>query len=174
MSNTHVDLISPDEIVDFIKKQNVSEEKATGIKLLRRSAETIAYLQDKIAIFEDGQHIKNVNDGADLDSLEQIALALGIEDHSLDSVLEHIESMHNERNIHIAGIAQRDAVIEQTEEQIIRLQNTPIKVSPAPDHTVLQEATKFGYALIGFSYENKLPDRIIDGAQGIIDYSEQK
>ena len=53
MSNTHVDLISPDEIVDFIKKQNVSEEKATGIKLLRRSAETIAYLQDKIAIFKD-------------------------------------------------------------------------------------------------------------------------
>ena len=51
--NQKPDFIKPKEIIDFINKQNVSEEKALGLRLLRRAAETIALQGDVIEKFSD-------------------------------------------------------------------------------------------------------------------------
>lgn len=176
MSQKPKDAVSPDEIVTFIKNQGVSEEAATGIKLLRRSAETIAWMQSTISNFEDqsrdAEPVK-VDQADHNDAVEQIALALGLEDDTLDGVLDKIESLINERNIQIAAIQQRDDVIEQADREIQRL-NHDRGLSPVAtaDQSALIEATKFGYALIGLSYTNGLPDWVVSGAQEIIEYGQ--
>lgn len=49
------DIVTPDEIIAFIRQSNVSEEAATGIRLLRRSAETIAWNNSEMNRLEDLQ-----------------------------------------------------------------------------------------------------------------------
>lgn len=120
--------VSPDEIIEFLDQQTISEEKATGLRLLRRAAQTI-------------------------------------------------EQLTQEREHHLNAIIERDQAIEQAEGQLARvnMQSMSDKLTaPSPDQLALQEAVKFGYALVGLSYRNGLPEWVVKGAQDIIDYSETK
>lgn len=168
--NAWVDPVSPDEIVDFIKKQNVSEESATGIKLLRRAAETIAWLQSDA--------YQNADHAGESTQLVQIATALGLEDDSLDNVLNQIEALAHQRDMYLDSIHERDAIIQKNEEELqaSRMQQFMPDDSeiepPKSQNLALQEAEKFGFALIGLSYQNNLPLWVVHGAQGIIGYSQ--
>lgn len=186
MNQKPVDAVTPDEIVSFLKKQNVSEEAATGIRLLRRSAETIAWLSDQLSLVlnhtteeNTDPDIKSADDLStpfddDVDALDQISLALGLEDDSLDSVLDKIETLINERDNHISAIQQRDQVIQQAEDQLEHFNKLQPHLTLTPDQQAFQEALKFGYALVGYSYESGLPQWIVNGAKGIIEYSQQE
>lgn len=180
MNHKPVDTVTPDEIVDFIRKQNVSEDAATGIRLLRRAAETIDWLNHQV-----GNVLKEAAEGPstepsdikfrdDADALDQISLALGLEDDSLTGVLDKIESLINDHDIHIAAIQQRDQVIQQAEDQLEHFNKLQPYVTLTPDQQAFQEALKFGYALVGYSYESGLPQWIVNGAKGIIEYSQQE
>jgi len=121
------DIVYPAEIIAFLEKQQISEEAATGIKLLRRAAESIAFWLDEInrlkdPEWKDGAIVPDTANTADniLDQdlpndLDQIALSLGAEGASLDQILDKISEKDDERNRYITAIQQRDAVIEQTE-----------------------------------------------------------
>lgn len=115
--------VSPDEIIEFLDQQTISEEKATGLRLLRRAAQTI-------------------------------------------------EQLTQEREHHLNAIIERDQALEQVEGQLA--QTRLPSLTATPDQLALQEAVKFGYALVGLSYRNGLPDWVVKGAQDIIDYSETK
>ena len=214
MNQPPSDIVTPDELIDFIKKQNVSEEAATGIKLLRRAAETIAWLNSEprhdVESSEKFQahHIENILGALDLmqgyaffgpDTLteqavqkiealsqppenfeiQQVALALGLENDSLEEILDKIETFGTERDHHITAIEQRDDVIRQADQELQRLQNTPRLATPPSSLGVdvttqqaMQEAIKFGYALIGLSVQDGLPQWVVHGAQEIIEYGQ--
>lgn len=115
--------VSPEEIIEFLDQQTISEEKATGLRLLRRAAQTI-------------------------------------------------EQLTQEREHHLNAIIERDQAIEQAEGQLAKTRLPTLTATP--DQIALQEAVKFGYALVGLSYRNGLPEWVVKGAQDIIDYSETK
>lgn len=177
MKQAPKDMVSPDEIVNFIKKQNVSEEAATGIKLLRRAAETIAHLQYLVRN-PDAQPEQDPIDHDDLDAradiLDQINTVLGLDgDEAPEDLIEKIEKLVDEREVHLAAIKQRDSVIEQADREINRLnEDRGLEPTASPDQAVVQEAVKFGYALIGLSYTDGLPEWVVSGAQGIIEYGK--
>lgn len=118
-----IELLKPDEIIEFLDQQTISEEKATGLRLLRRAAQTI-------------------------------------------------QALMQEREQYFAAIIERDEAIKLAEGQWEQaILPTP---TATPDQLALQEAVKFGYALVGLSYRNGLPEWVVKGAQDIIDYSETK
>jgi hypothetical protein len=47
------DIVTPDDLYNFIRQSAVSEELATGIKLLRRAADTIAWNNSELYRLED-------------------------------------------------------------------------------------------------------------------------
>lgn len=218
MNQKPADAVTPDEIVSFLKKQNVSEEAATGIRLLRRAAETIAWLTHQANTIPETTYLngEKPNENPDLfkesqvqqilgsldlmqgyaffnpeqlteqaiekigklnsnsEALDQVSLALGLEDDSLDGVLDKIETLINERDNHISAIQQRDQVIQQAEDQLEHFNKLQPHLTLTPDQQAFQEALKFGYALVGYSYESGLPQWIVNGAKGIIEYSQQE
>lgn len=123
-----IQLLKPEEIIEFLDQQTIDEEKATGLRLLRRAAQTI---------------------------------------EQLTQVQEH----------HLNAIIERDRALEQADSKLAQanMQSMSEKLTiPSPDQLALQEAVKFGYALVGLSYRNSLPEWVVKGAQDIIDYSETK
>lgn len=123
-----IELLKPDEIIEFLDQQTISEEKATGLRLLRRAAQTI-------------------------------------------------QALMQEREQYFAAITERDQAIQQADSKLAQanMQSMSDKLTiPSPDQLALQEAVKFGYALVGLSYRNGLPEWVVKGAQDIIDYSETK
>lgn len=126
------DIVSPDEIIAFLKQQSVSEEKATGIKLLRRAAETIAYQSDTIAQIEervsalDEQEdtlIENKNElTAIWAGIQELALTLNQSvDLSPVATLELLDGAVNSlmtQNEQLrAAMVERDTLIQQYESQ---------------------------------------------------------
>ena len=123
-----IQLLKPEEIIEFLDQQTIDEEKATGLRLLRRAAQTIE------ALMRDNDHYYN-------------------------------------------AIRERDQALEQADSKLAQanMQSMSGKfTAPSPDQLALQEAVKFGYALVGLSYRNSLPEWVVKGAQDIIDYSESK
>lgn len=121
-----IELLKPDEIIEFLDQQTISEEKATGLRLLRRAAQTI-------------------------------------------------QALMQEREQYFAAITERDQAIQLADQERERINRDRGQSHVAsPDQLALQEAVKFGYALVGLSYRNGLPEWVVKGAQDIIDYSETK
>lgn len=204
------DIVSPDEIIAFLKQQSVSEEKATGIKLLRRAAETIAYQSDTIAQIEervsalDEQEdtlIENKNElTAIWAGIQELALTLNQSvDLSPVATLELLDGAVNSlmtQNEQLrAAMVERDTLIQQYESQpqevvkpdhnenwtenllgLIDADEALFKELPVLQEVngALQEAVKFGYALVGYSTHNELPMWVLDGAKDIIQYVESQ
>lgn len=152
-------LVTSNEIVAFLDQQTIGEEKATGLRLLRRAANTIDQLNEQL----------ESNDQEQI----QISIALGVEGLSLEGILQKIEDMHTERNQHIEAIQQRDAIIE-AEYQSRATQSIQPHVLATPDQAALQHAMQFSYALVGLCHTQSLPAWVVSGARDIIDYVEHK
>ena len=110
--NQKTDFIEPKEIIDFINKQNVSEEKALGLRLLRRAAETIAFQGDVIEKFSDRDQQIGL----------QVAETLGEEfkqafptAFAIDDVLAYIAGMREQIGNLQQGIQDRDEIIRDYE-----------------------------------------------------------
>ena len=113
--NQKPDFIEPKEIIDFINKQNVSEEKALGLRLLRRAAETIAFQGDVIAKFSDRDQQIGL----------QVAETLGEEfkqafptAFAIDDVLSYIAGMREQIGNLQQGIQDRDEIIRDYESPV--------------------------------------------------------
>lgn len=110
--NQKTDFIEPKEIIDFINKQNVSEEKALGLRLLRRAAETIAFQGDVIEKFSDrDQQISlQVAETLGEEFKQAFPTAFAIED-----VLAYIAGMREQIGNLQQGIQDRDEIISDYE-----------------------------------------------------------
>ena len=113
--NQKPDFIEPKEIIDFINKQNVSEEKALGLRLLRRAAETIAFQGDVIEKFSDRDQQIGL----------QVAETLGEEfkqafptAFAVDDVLTYIAGMREQIGNLQQGIQDRDEIIRDYESPV--------------------------------------------------------
>ena len=113
--NQKPDFIEPKEIIDFINKQNVSEEKALGLRLLRRAAETIALQGDVIEKFSDRDQQIGL----------QVAEVLGEEFKQafptvfgLEDVLIYIAGMREQIGNLQQGIQDRDEIIHDYESPV--------------------------------------------------------
>ena len=113
--NQKTDFIEPKEIIDFINKQNVSEEKALGLRLLRRAAETIAFQGDVIEKFSDRDQQIGL----------QVAETLGEEfkqafptAFAIDDVLAYIAGMREQIGNLQQGIQDRDEIIRDYESPV--------------------------------------------------------
>ena len=110
--NQKPDFIEPKEIIDFINKHNVSEEKALGLRLLRRAAETSAFQGDVIEKFSDRDQQIGL----------QVAETLGEEfkqafptAFAIDDVLAYIAGMREQIGNLQQGIQDRDEIIRDYE-----------------------------------------------------------
>ena len=113
--NQKPDFIEPKEIIDFINKQNVSEEKALGLRLLRRAAETIAFQGDVIEKFSDRDQQIGL----------QVAEVLGEQFKQafptvfgLEDVLIYIAGMREQIGNLQQGIQDRDEIIRDYESPV--------------------------------------------------------
>ena len=113
--NQKTDFIEPKEIIDFINKQNVSEEKALGLRLLRRAAETIAFQGDVIEKFSDRDQQIGL----------QVAETLGEEfkqafptAFAIEDVLNYIAGMREQIGNLQQGIQDRDEIIRDYESPV--------------------------------------------------------
>lgn len=113
--NTPQDLVSPDEILDFLKERKVSPEAATGIRLLHRAATTIAYQRDMLGKQSDVIRAR-------IAQFDDIALALGADfqekfpdDYTVHDVLRYIEDLYVQMTGLQQGIIDRDQIIENFE-----------------------------------------------------------
>ena len=113
--NQKPDFIEPKEIIDFINKQNVSEEKALGLRLLRRAAETIAFQGDVIEKFSDRDQQIGL----------QVAEVLGEQFKQafptvfgLEDVLIYIAGMREQIGNLQQGILDRDEIIRDYESPV--------------------------------------------------------
>ena len=113
--NQKTDFIEPKEIIDFINKQNVSEEKALGLRLLRRAAEAIAFQGDVIEKFSDRDQQIGL----------QVAETLGEEfkqafptAFAIDDVLAYIAGMREQIGNLQQGIQDRDEIIRDYESPV--------------------------------------------------------
>ena len=113
--NQKPDFIEPKEIIDFINKQNVSEEKALGLRLLRRAAETIAFQGDVIEKFSDrDQQISlQVAETLGEEFKQAFPTAFAIED-----VLNYIAGMREQIGNLQQGIQDRDEIIRDYEAPV--------------------------------------------------------
>lgn len=121
-------LVSPDDLVAFIRKANVSEEAATGLKLMRQAAETIAWLDDELRRARNEPKAAAADDD-NVELLDQVAHALGADFHEkhqiygLNEILQHIDDLHAQLDGLQQGIIERDRVIEELEK--------PVNIGPA-------------------------------------------
>lgn len=130
MKQAPKEIVTADEIIDYIRDRKVSEEAAYGIKLLRRAAETIAWQNNVISTVPEStettagedtdQHDQPFHD----ETLEQVALALGAdfyekypETYSLHDVLEHIKEMHQTVAILNTSNLQLQQTLDEIDDQ---------------------------------------------------------
>ena len=166
--NQPTDLVSPDEIVAYISERSVTESAATGIKLLRRSAETIAWLTDQLTDMpkdteaqakteQDPEHHHD-------ETLEQVALALGADfteslpwQYTLDDVLEYIANMQTQLGGLKQGIIERDQIIERYEQPVMSVAEAVAQESKAcstesmSSDTWIKKATSFAHKVHGMT-----------------------
>ena len=165
-------LIEPQELIDFIKKSAVSEEAATGLRLMRRAAETIAYQQDLLS--------KNENPTTDNDDLHQVALAFGADfnekypySYSLANILEHVAQLHEQIDGLQQAVIDREEQIEQMEKPRIVLDNSSI---PAEAVEWAKQATNFAYIVLGYALtvDGMAGDHLTETAEALIETSPVK
>lgn len=110
--NQKPDFIEPKEIIDFINKQNVSEEKALGLRLLRRAAETIAFQGDVIEKFSDRDQQISLQVAETLGEEFKHAFPVAF---AIDDVLAYIAGMREQIGNQQQGIQDRDKIISDYE-----------------------------------------------------------
>lgn len=113
--NEKPDFIEPKEIIAFIDKQKASVQHATGLQLLRRAAETIAFQGDVIEKFSDRDQQIGL----------QVAEVLGEEFKQafptvfgLEDVLIYIAGMREQIGNLQQGILDRDEIIRDYESPV--------------------------------------------------------
>lgn len=113
--NEKPDFIEPKEIIAFIDKQKASVQHATGLQLLRRAAETIAFQGDVIEKFSDRDQQIGL----------QVAEVLGEEFKQafptvfgLEDVLNYIAGMREQIGNLQQGIQDRDEIIRDYESPV--------------------------------------------------------
>ena len=113
--NEKPDFIEPKEIIAFIDKQKASVQHATGLQLLRRAAETIAFQGDVIEKFSDRDQQIGL----------QVAEVLGEEFKQafptvfgLEDVLIYIAGMREQIGNLQQGIQDRDEIIRDYESPV--------------------------------------------------------
>ena len=130
MKQAPKEIVTADEIIDYIRDRKVSEEAAYGIKLLRRAAETIAWQNNVISTVPEAPET-TAGEDPDQDAqpfhdetLEQVALALGAdfyekypETYSLHDVLEHIKEMHQTVAILNTSNLQLQQTLDEIDDQ---------------------------------------------------------
>lgn len=143
--NTPQDLVSPDEILDFLKERKVSPEAATGIRLLNRAATTIAYQSDMLGKQSDVIRAR-------IAQFDDIALALGADfqekfpdDYTVHDVLRYIEDLYVQMTGLQQGIIDRDQIIENFERK------SPVPLEPSIPVIVFDHDEEPQYP----SYEDK-------------------
>lgn len=166
--NQPKDLVSPDEIVAYIGERNVTESAATGIKLLRRSAETIAWLTDQLTDMpkntEDQSKTEQDPEHHHDETLEQVALALGADfteslpwQYTLDDVLEYIANMQTQLGGLKQGIIERDQIIERYEQPVMCVAEAVAQDGRAcstesmSSDTWIKKATSFAHKVHGMT-----------------------
>lgn len=130
MKQAPKEIVTADEIIDYIRDRKVSEEAAYGIKLLRRAAETIAWQTNVISTVPEATETTAGEDSDQDDqpfhdeTLEQVALALGAdfyekypETYSLHDVLEHIKEMHQTVAILNTSNLQLQQTLDEIDDQ---------------------------------------------------------
>ena len=113
--NQKPDFIEPKEIIDFINKQNVSEEKALGLRLLRRAAETIAFQGDVIEKFNDRDQQISLQVAETLGEEFKQAFPVAF---AIDDVLAYIAGMREQIGNLQQGIQDRDEIIRDYESPV--------------------------------------------------------
>ncbi len=113
--NQKTDFIEPKEIIDFINKQNVSEEKALGLRLLRRAAETIAFQGDVIEKFSDRDQQISLQVAETLGEEFKQAFPVAF---AIDDVLAYIAGMREQIGNLQQGIQDRDEIIRDYESPV--------------------------------------------------------
>lgn len=113
--NEKPDFIEPKEIIAFIDKQKASVQHATGLQLLRRAAETIAFQGDVIEKFSDRDQQIGL----------QVAEVLGEQFKQafptvfgLEDVLIYIAGMREQIDNLQQGIFDRDEIIRDYESPV--------------------------------------------------------
>ena len=113
--NEKPDFIEPKEIIAFIDKQKASVQHATGLQLLRRAAETIAFQGDVIEKFSDRDQQIGL----------QVAEVLGEQFKQafptvfgLEDVLIYIAGMREQIDNLQQGILDRDEIIRDYESPV--------------------------------------------------------
>ena len=113
--NEKPDFIEPKEIIAFIDKQKASVQHATGLQLLRRAAETIAFQGDVIEKFSDRDQQIGL----------QVAEVLGEQFKQafptvfgLEDVLIYIAGMREQIGNLQQGIQDRDEIIRDYESPV--------------------------------------------------------
>lgn len=113
--NEKPDFIEPKEIIAFIDKQKASVQHATGLQLLRRAAETIAFQGDVIEKFSDRDQQIGL----------QVAEVLGEEFKQafptvfgLEDVLIYIAGMREQIDNLQQSILDRDEIIRDYESPV--------------------------------------------------------
>jgi len=160
--------VTPDEIVEFIESQKLPEEKSTGLRLLRRAAETITW-----------------NEGQISDILQQVGLALGAEfreefadGYHLSDLLDHIRGMHQDLEDARQAVTDHQSIIDNLRKAQNVGEAANAKVEPAitVDNEAIawaKDATKFAHKVQGFalSLEGRAGSIIMSEATEIIERS---
>ena len=195
MKQAPKEIVTSDEIVDYIRDRKVSEEAAYGIKLLRRAAETIAWQNNVISTAPEATETTAGEDSDQDDqpfhdeTLEQVALALGAdfyekypETYSLHDVLEHIKEMHQTVAILNTSNLQLQQTLDELDDQNRSVAYMGEAVCAEADQSTgdtqsrydwVKEATNFAHTVYGFSLASDSPHgtRLGNMAQEIIDRS---
>lgn len=159
--NIPQDLVSPDEILDFLKERKVSPEAATGIRLLNRAATTIAYQSDMLSKQSDVIRAR-------ISQFDDIALALGADfqekfpdGYTVHDVLRYIEDLYVQMTGLQQGIIDRDQIIENFERTSPVPLETPLpiilKQYDEPQDPIYEDkcdqADRVGYSTSGAEHQ---------------------
>lgn len=129
--NEKPDFIEPKEIIAFIDKQKASVQHATGLQLLRRAAETIAFQGDVIEKFSDRDQQIGL----------QVAEVLGEEFKQAFPTVFGLEDVL----IYIAGMREQIGNLQQgilDRDEIIRDYDSPVSAD-APKITLAHDDEKY-------------------------------
>ena len=169
MKQAPKEIVTADEIIDYIRDRKVSEEAAYGIKLLRRAAETIAWQTN---VIDTVPETPETTAGEDPDqdaqpfhdeTLEQVALALGADfyekypdTYSLHDVLEHIKEMHQTVAILNTSNLQLQQTLDEIDDQNRAVsygedQACGSTEDTAQSHQWMKDVTNFAHKVYGYT-----------------------